>query len=61
MKLAMKIPYKVSEHMEEYNKITELPISRPYSVMLSPSPSVPVQSEVLRWLSLEFQILTDLQ
>ena len=37
MKLAMKIPYKVSEHMEEYNKITELPISRPYSVMLSPS------------------------
>ena len=24
--------------MEEYNKITELPISRPYSVMLSPSP-----------------------
>ena len=28
MKLAMKIPYKVSEHVEEYNKITE-------SVMLS--------------------------
>ena len=38
MKVVMKIPYKVSEDMEEYNKITELSISHTYSVRLSPSP-----------------------